>query len=223
MGLISRVSSRTYRELKTKMDFTSKLDNESLENLEQLPNDFEKMSSLIQDDPTIKGLKQQKSDLINQTKNLAESNLAQKPILENAMAQLTSMQSEFEILKASLQEEQSLQLENVKERLENAENEAQFECNNLADKFQDDELSVNEFIKKFLKEKSDYHTRKAKKEEICSMINDRDIRAKDDNGYRSSPSQGRKTPSRKAPAVPSGQPTQGYAAYGAYPGYPSLT
>ena len=104
------------------MDFTSKLDNESLENLEQLPNDFEKMSSLIQDDPTIKGLKQQKSDLINQTKSLAESNLAQKPILENAMAQLTSMQSEFEILKASLQEQQSkidqeessLQLENVK-------------------------------------------------------------------------------------------------------------
>ena len=104
------------------MDFTSKLDNESLENLEQLPNDFEKMSTLIQDDPTIKGLKQQKSDLINQTKSLAESNLAQKPILENAMAQLTNMQSEFEVLKTALQEQQSkidqeessLQLENVK-------------------------------------------------------------------------------------------------------------
>jgi len=163
------------------MDFTTVLNEANLTNdvLSNLGDNFTKIQELIDSHETIINLKTAKEDLLTKTKELAQNNINKKPELEQKQQQLYELNQKFESLKSDYlkMEEQiksnsnELTLDNAKMKLESAQIDANSQCENLTQQFEDEEIKLPKYIRLYIEQKTKSHMRKIKIEEINKIIN----------------------------------------------------
>merc|ERR1711976_33987 len=241
MGLISRVSSRTYRltmyNSQQNLDYRDiiKSENYDEEQLKQLTEPstefaFEQIQKLVKMHPRIKELEETKTKLISENRVQAEQNLDQKDNYQNLKNEISELRQHhlekserYKQLKTKLESNQgNLTLETAKDNLQIAQSQAEQNAEDKANDFLNEDTDLSQFIKEYVKEKSLAHERKLKLDELQAKINDYNVQqASSGIQHMHSPSYPtRPTPNRPAPAVPqnpSNVPPYPSSSYGAYP------
>ncbi|KAI4454457.1 williams-beuren syndrome critical region protein-related [Holotrichia oblita] len=153
------------------------LNNEELDHILQ-DNDRLTKRALLNFSAYLKDIASEKETLIEQSKGMAESNLAKEPQLMEGREMIMQLSAEGEELSNRVKEkydkmkQQSgdMSLETVLALLQTAASETEEESENLAKKFLDNNLEIDEFLEQFLAKRKTVHLRLIKAEKMGKII-----------------------------------------------------
>ncbi|XP_065063610.1 vacuolar protein sorting-associated protein 37A-like [Rhopilema esculentum] len=146
----------------------------SIEELESLGKDYDKLLSFVVNLDEIKELQVRRKDLLESNRQLAEQNLSLKPKMEELISSLKSKSEKVRSLESELQSKimqqnelfQVFELNQVVTNLRIAISQADESSEEIAENFLTKKVPVNQFLESFLEQRKLSHLRKAKEERI---------------------------------------------------------
>uniref|UniRef100_A0A915EK49 VPS37 C-terminal domain-containing protein n=1 Tax=Ditylenchus dipsaci TaxID=166011 RepID=A0A915EK49_9BILA len=156
----------------------SQVRNYTEDQLQNLLNDENRLNAMVDSMPQVSSLLTDKELKLAQSKSFAEYNLSLEPKLREACTRLETSHAnaskekhEVELLKArldSIAEDRSL--DSISAILQAAVQEAEDQSEILAEKFQDGEFEIDEFIKNYNEKRVLAHMRKVKSEKLAEIL-----------------------------------------------------
>ncbi|ELT90462.1 hypothetical protein CAPTEDRAFT_154715 [Capitella teleta] len=186
--------------------------------LQELLDNEQRMAEIIQSLPQVKNISSEKDTLLASNKSVAEYNLQREPQLVQSRQQLASLyeravmlQKDYESKKQKLDLKSSSQsLDTSLAVLQSASAQAEEESEELADKFIEGNVELDDFLDVYQKSRTLAHTRRVKVEKLQEMM------------QQTPPSNSRPTPPAPNKPVSYSVPsvTNPSGPNGAYPAYP---
>jgi len=210
------------------VDFNHLLSGKSKTELESMQNDEDEINRLVLESEVIKRLKVDKEMVLAANRSLADSNLEQRPILERNKNELGGMyetlnevQEEFRQKSKSLKTTRDVYtLDSASAVIQAAASEAEMESEDIASRFTNGEISIDDFLKDFLPMRQKSHGLKFQSDKLIEEMNNQNSR--NSQNYRAAPqAPGRQPPMyRNPPGVPPyQQPAMPYPVAGPAPGF----
>ncbi|PRD22912.1 UNVERIFIED_CONTAM: Vacuolar protein sorting-associated protein 37B [Trichonephila clavipes] len=146
--------------------------------LKELLNNEEKMKELVSDLKQVHDIEAEREMLFASNKSISEYNLSQQPILEEYRRQLKETQKIALELKNSLLEkkrkiescQQNTSKETILALLQAATSEKEEEAEAAVNAFLENEISVDEFLLKYLEIRKMAHLRRTKAEKMANLL-----------------------------------------------------
>lgn len=145
------------------------------EDLEALINNEKKLNELITDSQITKDLKNKREEMLQLNQNLAKANLALKPQLEQLKTKLVELSVRQNELRESYVNSRSrlgntMSADTIFAILQAAAVEKETSSDQIKSDFYDGEMSVEDFEKKFIEDRTLYQLRKIKSEKMKLLI-----------------------------------------------------
>ncbi|XP_066251882.1 vacuolar protein sorting-associated protein 37B [Euwallacea similis] len=156
------------------------LSNFSNEELDQMLNNDEKISEIIEniENSCIKELEERKESILAENKSIAEFNLSREPDLTEGRSRLQLLYEEIEKFTKSIDEKTSelrqkggdISLETALALLQTAASEMEEESDKCAKKFLDSEIELENFLDEFQVKRKLMHTRLVKADKLSKIL-----------------------------------------------------
>lgn len=146
--------------------------------LKELLHNDEKLKTLINDVKQVRDVESEREMLLTSNKSISEYNLSKRPILEEQRKQVEETRNIALELKDSLLEkkrkleanQQSTSKETILALLQAATSEKEEEAEAAVDTFLENELSVEDFLPKYLELRKVAHLRRIKAEKLTNIL-----------------------------------------------------
>lgn len=153
------------------------LENLSLEELKDLNDKPELMQSFVSKDESVMKLEAEKEETMKKNEEIARYNLSLKPKLENSKDELLKKCERRSELKRDFDDNtkkqreliQLLSIASIRQHLEIAASVAEEESEAIADEFLSKQITLEEFIQRFLEKRKLCHSRRAKEEKMRNL------------------------------------------------------
>lgn len=160
------------------MSFTNKFSGYTMTQLNEILEDDEKLTKMVQEMDEMQGVQQSKEMTLVNNRTLAEQNLALQPKLEHKKEQLTKrygcLQETFEsyqLRKSSLDHKSGNTSLDILLALLQAEGaKIEEETENMADSFLDGDMTLDSFIDAYQSNRKLAHLRRVKIEKLQEMV-----------------------------------------------------
>uniref|UniRef100_A0A0B6ZEB2 VPS37 C-terminal domain-containing protein n=1 Tax=Arion vulgaris TaxID=1028688 RepID=A0A0B6ZEB2_9EUPU len=155
-----------------------KLKDMKLYELQDLMEDEDKISEIVQKVPDLVKFVQKRESLSSECVQLARTNLSKKPEIESLKQSVIEKNAELETLQAEFENhcERHMTLSDqyhpshIQTNLKVAVMEADEESERVAEKFLEKELDIDEFMRSFMEKRTLCHLRRAKEEKLNQII-----------------------------------------------------
>ncbi|GFN82167.1 vacuolar protein sorting-associated protein 37a-like [Plakobranchus ocellatus] len=142
--------------------------------LQELAEDEDRIHEMVQKVPDLVNFIQQREDLSVTCVQLAQSNLQMKPRIESLKSEIMAKNSELESLKSDFEQHcgqhmalsEQFHPSHIQTNLKVAVMEADEESENIAEKFLEKDIDVDEFVKSFMEKRTLCYLRRAKEEKL---------------------------------------------------------
>ncbi|XP_064608525.1 vacuolar protein sorting-associated protein 37A-like [Liolophura sinensis] len=154
------------------------LKNKSMTELNELMHDEGKMLELLQQQPELEKISEDRRELSRTCEELAKSNLSRKPEVENLKRSLIEQWDRMSEMRSQLEDQvarQALLAEQfhpsiLQTNLKVAALEAEEESERIAEAFLDKKMDIDEFKQKYMEIRTLCHSRRAKEEKLHQII-----------------------------------------------------
>ncbi|KAL8624667.1 hypothetical protein ACOMHN_038213 [Nucella lapillus] len=148
------------------------------DDLQHLMSDDSKLNDLVQDLQQVRSVQTDHDDLVAQNKSLAEYNLSLHPRLDSLKTEVATgyetmnkLKTQLGMDKANLDEYVGNQkLDTLHALLQTAAAEVEEECEKLVDSFCDQNVSVEDFLAKYIPSRTAGHKRRIKAEKMGELL-----------------------------------------------------
>lgn len=142
--------------------------------LQELAEDEDRIHEMVQKVPDLVSFIQKREDLSSTCVQLAQSNLLMKPKIESLKNEVMEKNSEFDSLKIDFEDHcqkhialsEQYHPSHIQTNLKVAVMEADEESENIAEKFLEKDIDVDEFVKTFMEKRTLCYLRRAKEEKL---------------------------------------------------------
>uniref|UniRef100_A0A914CLE0 VPS37 C-terminal domain-containing protein n=1 Tax=Acrobeloides nanus TaxID=290746 RepID=A0A914CLE0_9BILA len=163
----------------------SSVRNYTDDQLQVLLNDDARLNIMVDNLPQVTALPADKDMKLAQSKSMAECNLSMEPKLNEAKSRLQSTYTEavkakqdVETLKSKLDSlSENRSLDTVAALLQAAAREAEDQSDDIADKFMNGDVEIEDFVKKFQEKRVLSHMRKVKSDKLMTILRDQQYAA----------------------------------------------
>ncbi|GFV93436.1 vacuolar protein sorting-associated protein 37B [Trichonephila clavipes] len=147
--------------------------------LQMLLNDEEVIETLVQELQQVKTAESERNAMLESNKNLAESNLAKEPILNDLRIKVLELNDEIKGLKESLETKKQklddltrqMSLDTTLALIQAAAAEAEEESEAISENFLSGEMEVEAFLDSYLNKRKLTHLRRVKAEKMAELLN----------------------------------------------------
>ncbi|GFR90672.1 vacuolar protein sorting-associated protein 37A-like [Elysia marginata] len=142
--------------------------------LQELADDEDRIHEMVQKVPNLVDFMQQREDLSSTCVQLAQSNLLLKPKIESLKSEVVEKNSELDRIKTDFEQHcqkhmtlsEQYHPSHIQTNLKVAVMEADEESENIAEKFLEKDIDVDEFVKTFMEKRTLCYLRRAKEEKL---------------------------------------------------------
>lgn len=154
------------------------LRNMSTTELQMMLNENELIETLVQELQQVKSAEAERKAMLESNKNLAESNLAKEPLLNELRVKVMEQQEEFKTLKQSLEAKKEkldeltrqMSLDTTLALLQAAAAEAEEESEAFSENFLSGEIEAEAFLESYLNKRKLCHLRRVKAEKMAELL-----------------------------------------------------
>ncbi|GIY60352.1 vacuolar protein sorting-associated protein 37B [Caerostris darwini] len=147
--------------------------------LQMLLNNDELIETLVQELQQVKTAESERNAMLESNKNLAESNLAMEPVLNDLRIKVLELNDEVKVLKESLETKKQklddltrqMSLDTTLALIQAAAAEAEEESEAISENFISGEMEVEPFLDSYLHKRKLTHLRRVKAEKMAELLN----------------------------------------------------